>query len=156
MSSYYPLKGTCVGLIHYLCVNPPAQSLCNVLISDVGVLSGCNPGLSVKMRKNLHHLLETTFSLISLSQFFCVCVCMCVSFPPCSHRLSVVLHLSQICCQKLRRELFWWETREEMERWWKHCRYISPLLTLKVHCGPLDSVLLADLSWSRSLLSLVL
>lgn len=72
MSSYYPLKGTCVGLIHYLCVNPPTQFLCNVLISDVGVLSGCNPGLSVKMRKNLHHLLETTFSLISLSQFLCV------------------------------------------------------------------------------------
>lgn len=91
MILYYPLKGTCVGLIHYLCVNPPTQSLCNVLISDVGVLSGCNPGLSVKMRKNLHHLLETTFSLISLSQFFCVCVCMHVC-------LISPLFTPSLCC----------------------------------------------------------
>lgn len=85
------------------------------------------------MRKNLHHLPETTYSLISLPNSS-----LCVShspfpFPPCSLCLSVALHLSQICCQKWRQGLFLWERRAEMERWSKHCRYITPLLILKVH-----------------------
>ena len=83
-------------MCHYLCINPPTQFLCKVLISDVGVLSGCNPRLSVKMRKNLHHLLETTFSLISLSQFFCVRVCACVrvSHFPFLHSVSLLFFIS--------------------------------------------------------------
>ena len=78
--------------------------------------------------------------------------CMCVTFPL-LHVHSVPLLLPQICCQKWRRGLFWWEKQAEMEHWSKHCRYSIPLLTLTVHWGSLVPIKVADVTGFLDLIS---
>lgn len=71
-----------------------------------------------------------------------LCVCVCVfscswfSFPfSCCSLWLYSVHLCQICCQKWRHGLFWWEKQAEIESWPKHCRYIvfSQPYTSTVH-----------------------
>lgn len=80
-----------VGRQHLSDLQPFFSS--SLLISNIAVLSGCNPWLSVKMRKNLHHLSETTFSLIFLFHNFSLWVCVSVSFP-----FPPSLFTMSLCC----------------------------------------------------------
>lgn len=86
----------------------------------------------------------------------CVCVCVfsCFWFPfpfSCCSLWLYSVHLCQICCQKWRHGLFWWEKQAEIESWPKHCRYVVPLSTLHFHCASIKVADLHDLSWSTSL-----
>lgn len=88
----FPLKWLFVDFTHVILSFPTMQSLfffSHLSVSDIGMLPGCNPWLSVTMKKNLLPPIETTYFLICFCPTSPFCVCVCVSIP---HSIFLLVH----------------------------------------------------------------